>query len=236
VNYVSNSDRDFIVLHIMFGAVVGAALALPADVLPRGWAIFLALVLYNGGLPVYGLYRGYREWFSLWAFAFPLSLWQVFPDWFLSAGLGSLVFPDLGAAYIGTVPVYMALMWTVPVMLLLFFGRRVVAGWSAVKLYVALALLSGLIFGISEATLWMIPIWKAQNVLAYFNAAPYVLLAEFLIGPAAFYAWRRTEGAGAAAKIFAAWIVTLVYTGALAFFYLTVEIILLGGANRAGGL
>lgn len=224
LGYLTNQVRDFIALHAAFAvlALVGLLAPLPW---PKGWTIFALLVIYNCGLVGYGLYRDYKRWLDIWLFVFPLSLMQIFPDWFLSSYPGSLVFPDLGFPFVGTVPIYMGFMWSIPMMVLVYYGWRMRKTASTLRLMLMLALLSGLIFGAAEATLWMVPIWYASESvnLQFGGVALYVILAELLLGPVAYYAYRETRKRSFWLKVWAAFIVMLIYTGALVFWFLLIE-------------
>ncbi len=88
----------------------------PVNIKPGIRMLFL-VIIYNLAILLYGGWRKYDDWSNLWVFAFILSIFQVFPDWFLSAQLNILVFPEDGLAKIGTVSGYMAGLWTIPIFL-----------------------------------------------------------------------------------------------------------------------
>ena len=217
------SERDALILHGVFAIVAAAVLLAPLPVVP-GWRYFLLLVVYNLAVPVLAIRLGYRRWLDIWLFVFPLSLFQVMPDWFLSAILGALVFPDTGFPFIGTVPVYMAFMWSVPVFAILFCTWRMRKKLSRMGAYLLATVLTVLVFGISEATLWMLPIWyAAPHIFTIAYVAVYVLIAEALLGVAAWYAYQSVADRSLPAKVIAAFAVMLIYTGALACTYVLIE-------------
>lgn len=201
--------RDGLILNLLFGAAAFAVFRfLHAPVLGLG---ILALVIgYNVLLPLIARSGGHGDWFDLWAFLLPLSVFQVVPDWVLSQLLGILVFPDVGAPRIGTVPVYMAGMWVIPLFWILWLGGRSTA---------LCGLLALLVFGASE---WAAPIfhlWRPQNVAMHYGIADYVLIPEALLGWAAAFAYRETASAHPLARVAAAAAVSVFYTGALIVSY-----------------
>jgi hypothetical protein len=102
---VQGSDKPLIVAHLVFAMICIATLLTP---FPRGWQFALLVLLYNIGLPVLASRFQRSDWLSIWVFVLPLSIFQVFPDWWLSAQLKTLVFPEDGFFKIGTVSAYMA--------------------------------------------------------------------------------------------------------------------------------
>ena len=61
-----------------------------------GIKLFILVLSYNLLIPLVGLFRKNSDWIKLWIFVFLISLFQIFPDWFLSAQLNILVFPEDG--------------------------------------------------------------------------------------------------------------------------------------------
>ncbi|MCR9142227.1 MAG: hypothetical protein NXI24_08240 [bacterium] len=220
---LSSTEKHAIYFHLVFAAVTAAFLLAPTG--PEiGWKIFLLLVVYNIALPVLGRRLGHDRWFDLWLFVFPLSLLQIFPDWFMSAVLNSLVFPDTGFPFIGTVGAYMGLMWSIPLFAILFVTWRARKNLSRAGAYVLVVVLTVVTFGIAEATLWVIPIWyAAPHILAPAYIAVYVIIGEAILGIAAWYAYQTVADRGIGSKLVAALAVMLIYTGAIAVSYLLVE-------------
>jgi len=160
---------------------------------------------------------------DLWAFVLPVSVLQVLPDWFLSAALGVLVFPEDGFPKIGTVSGYMAGLWTIPLFVVVLTGRAVEARAGVVAGAWTAALTALGVFWASEETLWRVPVWHARDVATVGHAAVYVLVPEAILGAAAYDAYRLAAGRHPSTKLLRAGTVTLVYTGALAVAYLLVE-------------
>ncbi|MEQ9366865.1 MAG: hypothetical protein RIF32_21675 [Leptospirales bacterium] len=220
---LSSSEKHAIVLHLAFGALTAAFLLAPIG--PAiGWKMFLLLVVYNIAVPVLGRRLGHERWVDLWLFVFPLSLLQIFPDWFMSAVLGSLIFPDTGFPYIGTVGAYMGLMWSIPLFAILFTTWRVRKKLSRAGAYLLAVALTVVTFGVAEATLWVIPIWyAAPHILAPAYIAVYVIIGEAFLGLAAWYAYLTVADRGLGSKLVAALAVMLIYTGSIAVSYLLIE-------------
>lgn len=110
--------------HAVFAAVAVAVLLIPVPAL--GLRVLALVVIYNVALPVFARRTDDDVLWVTWVVLAPMSVLMVLPDWFLSAVLGTLRFPDTGAPYIGTMPLFMAGMWAIaliPVMLL-------APGWS----------------------------------------------------------------------------------------------------------
>lgn len=226
----SGADRreiwDLVVFHVLFAVVCVAALLAPLD-LATGWRLSVCTVSYVVALPFVARRRGHPDWNELWLFLVPLSLFQVLPDWFLSAVLETLVFPDDGSPRVGTVCAYMAGLWVIPLMLVVTSARMIERGtpggpaWRGPALAGLMALL---VFGLAEATSHrLLGSWYARDVWMVGDVAIYVLPAELLLGVATFRAAARVEGAGFGAKVAAAAGVALMYTGALALSYMFVE-------------
>lgn len=215
------SERDALLFYIAFSLTSMAALLLPVG--SMGLRICLLVTVYNIALPVTGYWRKHDTWLSAWAFLLPLSILQVFPDWFLSAQLDSLVFPDSSVPKIGTVSAFMALMWIIPLFIIVLLADSVrdKAGLGAALAVAGLSAL--LIFGAAEMFSWRLDMWHAQNVQQWQHMALYVLPAELLLGVYTYAGFLLTRSQGLAIKLAAAASVMLLYLGALAWFYLVVE-------------
>ena len=217
------NERDL--LWFYSGFTVAALLALFLPLGSLGLRLCALVVLYNIALPLVARWRRHDVWFAAWAFLLPLSILQVFPDWFLSAQLGVLVFPEVGAPMIGSVSSFMALMWVIPLFLVLMAGeatRQRLGTGAGVAAAGAAALL---IFALSETFSWRIPVWYAQDVSMWQHMALYVLPAELVLGVATYSGFLLTRGQAFALKLATAASIMLMYLGALAFFYLLIETI-----------
>jgi hypothetical protein len=224
----TRSEKDAVLFHGAFAVVCAALLAAPV---PSGVGIkLLALVvLYNIALPALSMLRGHAEWTGLWKFAFLVSVFQVFPDWFLSAQLGVLVFPEDGLFKIGTVSGYMAGLWAIPFFIIGFLGLRVEARLGGRSALIAVALASLAVFGMSEMTSWMLPSWYAVNLKGMAgHVALYILVPEIILGLSFYRAFRSVEGQGFARALIGGFLVMLLYLGSACFFYFLVEKIILG--------
>ena len=179
----------------------------------------------QSGGSLLGLRRGYEDWVNLWLFAMILSLFQIFPDWFLSAQLGILALPEDGLFKIGTVSGYMGGLWVIPITLIVYIGRRIETRFSTPKAYFAVGLASLLIFGGSEQTSWMISAWHAQNVIMVGGTAIYILIPEIILGLSSFFCFQQIEISPHWLKIPAGFLLMQLYLGSAVFFYFIIEII-----------
>ena len=100
----------------------GALLLLPRWFAPPqlGQAIAGVVVLYVLVLVAGAWLRSQHELLDALALVIPLSVFQVVPDTMLVQNLGTLAFPDLGAARFGPVPVYMAGLWIAPLLVVIW--------------------------------------------------------------------------------------------------------------------
>jgi hypothetical protein len=219
-------DRDAILLHALFALVAALALTLPLG-MRVGSRLCGLVILYNVALPALAWRRGYAEWLQLWSFLVPLSALQVFPDWFLSTELDVLVFPDIGSPSVGPVPLFMAGLWTIPLFVIVLLGRRIAARSRRNVVFASVVAASLLLFVGSEATLWRIPIWRAQNVATLAHVAIYLLVPEAVLGLSTLLAYESSLRRSIWRKLAAAFAVMLLYLGGVCFFYLIIERLLL---------
>jgi hypothetical protein len=214
------SFPDFLIFHGIFSAMCIGVLFTP---IPRGFQLLILTLIYNIALPVTAYFRKHPTWLELWYFLFPLSVLMVFPDWWLSSYLKILVFPEDGLFKIGTVSAYMAGLWVIPLFILCYLGD-----WARIHLNkgldIMVAGISGfMIFAISEATIWMLGSWYAFNVKMWGKMALYVLPAELILSIVTYQMFKQTRNQSIPFKIWNAFIVMLIYTGALNFFYFFIE-------------
>ncbi|HOD14317.1 MAG: hypothetical protein KBC90_07795 [Spirochaetes bacterium] len=222
---MTREERDALLFHIVFSVLCVPVLLVPGC--RAGLKLFILVLSYNIALPVMAKLRGHAEWTGIWLFALILSVFQVCPDWFLSAQLGVLVFPEDGFPRIGTVSGYMAGLWTIPVFIIIYTAGRVRQRFSGRAAYGAAAVAALVIFGISEQTVWMLPSWHAIQVTMIGHAAVYIIVPEIILGMSCVYAYERVRGRGPAAKVWAAFMVMLLYLGSAAWFYFFIERIIL---------
>ena len=159
---LTRNEKDVFLLHLIFSVICAVVLWAPVG-MPPGVRMLVLVIFYNLALPLVGLMRRYDDWIQLWLFSFILSLFQVFPDWFLSAQLDILVFPEDGLFKIGTVSGYMGGLWTIPIFLIVYTGQQMKVRFSDRYAYLAVAGMALLIFGGSEQTLWILSSWYAKK-------------------------------------------------------------------------
>jgi hypothetical protein len=168
--------------HAVVAVVAVVVLALPSPSL--GVRVTVIVLAYHLGMLLVGRTSWGRGWGRAWLVLAPLSALMVAPDWFLSAELGTLTFPDTGAPFIGTVPLFMAGMWVMalfPLVLLAGwlegrFGRR--AGLAGV------AVAGALLFWAAERLAPVVPLWEPGDVETVGGIAAYVLPAEVMLSAA----------------------------------------------------
>lgn len=216
------SDRDLLMLHLIFTGIVLLVLWVPYSGWQSGWRVGLLTLLYVGFVPAIGAARGHHSWRGLWLFALMLSICQVLPDRFLAEVLVVLVFAEDGFPKVGAVPVYMAGLWTIPIFVCLYVAERSteVRRGSEIAGYVSAAVVGLVLFAGSEAISPLIPIWKAQGVANWGGIAHYVLPAEVALCAAALFAFRTTRNKNLAKRALAAFGTMLLYSGALAVCFL----------------
>ena len=220
------------------GMAVGALLA--------AWHLSIVAIAtslsYDGGAQLWALYR----------FASIVSVFQVLPDAFLVVVLRTLSFSDTSVPRLvaGSVPLYMAAMWSLPLLWVLLACSPPPSpqnlakpnpskpppseqrnGTRASELALA-ATLALVLFGGAEFILTMpwhsLQLWSAtasKRVLGH--VAVYVLPAEAALGGAVLVAHRATQTAdgwgGSLKRVLAGAAVAIFYTGALCLSYLLIE-------------
>ena len=218
---LTEMEKDFVIIHLVFSILCGIVLFIPGILM--GIKLFILVIIYNILIPLVGIWRKYTDWLNIWLFSFILSMLQIWPDWFLSAQLEILVFPEDGLFKIGTVSGYMLFLWAIPIFIILFIGNSANERGSLNATYLIVALMSLLIFGISEMTMWTIGSWYAQNVTMIGHMAVYIIIPEIILGLMAYYMYLTIQEKDHWLKIPAAFIVMLVYLGSAAFFYFLIE-------------
>ncbi|MDF3822035.1 hypothetical protein P3G55_19175 [Leptospira sp. 96542] len=162
--------------------------------------------------------------FQIWKFLIPLSIFMVFPDWFLSSVLQVLVFPEDGFIKIGTVSAYMTGLWVIPLFICVYTGIKMEEkSVSIIGTCVWVSFLGLAIFGISEATMWMLGSWYAQNVKMWNHVAYYVLVPEMILAVTTYLAYQGFSQTFYLLQIGIGFLVMILYVGNLSFFYLLIE-------------
>lgn len=202
-------------------ALLGAALLVwPA--VPTDTAVWTFVLLYNLAWGLWTYRADDRRAFRIWRFILPLSLLQLFPDWFLVESLGTLSFaPHRPTA--GPVPLYMALMWSYPLVVVTHAGMAARRRLGTLSGRLAAAATALVLFGSAELLLTRIPIWQAHDVVTYHGAALYILAAEAFLGLTTFEAFRRTRRSGPGERLVAAALVMVGYLGAAGLSHLVFE-------------
>jgi len=218
---LTEMERDFAIVHLIFSIICAIVLFLSG--IPIGIKLFILVIIYNIMVPLVGIWRKYPDWLNIWLFSFILGMLQIWPDWFLSAQLNVLVFPEDGLFKIGTVSGYMLFLWAIPFFIILFIGYRVSEQVSEHSTYLIVALISLLIFGVSEMTMWTIGSWYAQNVTMVGHTAIYIIIPEVILGISAYLSYRMIQDKTVWIKFPTAFIVMLLYLGSAVFFYFFFE-------------
>ncbi len=221
---ISKSLLDFLIIHLVFVVICISILIIPGYI---GVKLFILVVIYNIILPVYGYLRNHSEWVNIWFFVLLLSVFQIWPDWFLSAELGILGFPDDGFVKIGTVPLYMVGLWVIPLFVIIFVGLEAQERYSRSKAYLIVSLLSLLIFGLAEQTMWMLQSWYAQNVTMIGHLAVYIIIPEIILGLSTYFCYEQIQDKKIILKIPITFVIMLLYFGSATFFYFLVDRILI---------
>ena len=219
----AKTTRDFVIVHFIFVGLCFAVLIIPIPI-AIGIKLFILVTSYNLLISLVGLFRKYNEWVKLWVFVFLISLFQIWPDWFLSAQLNILVFPEDGLFKIGTVSGYMAGLWAIPLFIICFIGLKLKENYSYIKTLIAVGLISLTIFGFSEQSMWMLQSWHPQNVTLIFDhLAIYVIIPEVILGLSTFYYFQKIKDNNYLTLIVVSFIVMLLYLGSASFFYFLFE-------------
>ena len=224
LSFLSQEEFDALIVHLLFSIQCVLVLLFPLDV-PLGIRMVILVLSYNILIPAVGKYRGYSDWIDMWIFSFALSLFQFFPDWFLSEQLDILIFPDDGFVRIGTVSIYMLGLWTIPVFMILFTGIKSKLRYSGRTVYFIVGTIAFLIFTSSE--LFLYTSWHAQNVLMISNVAVYIIIPEILFGLTSFWMYLQIRDKDIFKKIFAAATIMVFYLGNAALSYFILERIIL---------
>ena len=217
------STRDFIIVHFIFIGLCLVVLLIPIPI-AIGIKLFILVVIYNLLIPLVGLFRKNGEWVKLWIFVFIISLFQIWSDWFLSAQLNVLVFPEDGLFKIGTVSGYMAGLWAIPLFLICFVGLKLKEKFSYIKTLFTVGLISLMIFGFSEQSMWMLQSWYPQNVtLVFDHLAVYIIIPEVILGLSTFYYFQKIKEKNYLSLIPVSFFIMLLYLGSASFFYFLFE-------------
>jgi len=220
--YFSDIERDALLVHLVFVLACVAILILPIGI-EIGIKLFILVILYSLLIVVVGLLRDYKEWIYIWIFIFLISVFQIFPDWILSAELNILVFPEDGLFKIGTVSGYMVGLWVIPLFLIIFTGKQLQERFSKRIAYIFVIISSLLIFGLSEQSMWILQSWYAQNVIMIGRLAVYIIVPEIILGVSTYYCYEVIKEKSHLLKIPMAFLIMIIYLGSAVFFYFIID-------------
>ena len=222
------SINDFILIHVIFAVLAAVTLLFPLPGAPVDSKMLLLVILYNALIVVEFSMKGHEEWKIIWLFSFILGLFMVFPDWYLAETLGALVFPTGGLPMIGgSIPLYMAGLWSIPFFIILFVGKEIQKRKSIQMTYGIVSILGVLIFVLSELTLVNLPSWTATVTGMTGNLAWYIIIPELFLGLSAFICYDFVRDKQIWMKIAGAFSVMILYIGNASFFYFLIETLLL---------
>jgi hypothetical protein len=212
---VSRDVRAIVAFHAAF--FVGSGLIALLNAPAKGWAVLALVVAYNIGLPLIARAVGRQDWFALWAFLLPVSIFQVLPDWLLAELVGTLRFPAIGGPRLDdAITLAMGGMWVPPLFIVLALARGR-AVWAA---GIALVVFLG-----SEVMAPVLELWKPTgDTTRVGGVALYVLPAEAALGWAAATAFTLVGARPLAQRVGAALAVSTFYTGALVLAYFLIDV------------
>lgn len=209
--------RRWLVGFAAFAVIAVVGLAVPIGSL--GWRILALVILFHVGTVVLARRTGDDLLWRSWCVLAPLSLLMVLPDWFLSAELARLNFPDTGAPFIGTVPLFMAGMWTIALLPPVLAGT-VVAQRHGPAIGAAAAGGAGLVmFWAAELFAPLIPLWEPVGVAMVGGIATYVILPEIVLSASAYLLVASAGRIPRAATVWLTVLLPFTYTGMLATSY-----------------
>jgi hypothetical protein len=218
-----NQIKDFIIVNSIFTAL--CVLVLAGFALPIGLALFGLCACYV--LLILGVIflRKYQDWLNISQFAFAFGIFNIFPDWFLSAHLKTLVYPEEGIFKIGTIGGYMPLLWFIPMFMILWGFNYLKSVSSRRGAYLIITIIGFVTFLLSEHCFKIMDSWYAAETVKHTigNAAVYVLISEFMLIIYACYLFEMVEKKSVSAKIIAAFILMILYMGSLVFLWFLVE-------------
>ncbi len=221
--------KDFLLIHIIFAVLAAVTLLLPIPTATISGKMLVLVMIYNGLIIVEFYRKGYDEWKSIWIFAFILSLLMVFPDWYLAETLGALQFQPDGFPMIGgSIPIYMAGLWSIPFFIILFVGKETQKRKSLNLAHIIVSFLAVLIFALAEFTLVYLPAWTATVSGMIGNLAWYIIIPELFLGLSAFICYNIVKDQKIWMKIVGAFTVMILYIGNASFFFFLIETLLLG--------
>lgn len=171
--------RSWLIVHASFAVVAVAVLLIPIASL--GMRVFGLVLIYNLMVVVVARRTADEVLWRMWTVLAPMSVLMLLPDWFLGAVLGSITFPDTGAPFIGTMPVFMAFMWTIALLPVCLLGWQVEQRRGATAGFVTAAAAGIALFTVAELLAPALPLWEPVGVREVAGIAVYVLLPELAL-------------------------------------------------------
>lgn len=171
--------RSWIWLHAAFAVIAGLVLLVPVGEV--GVRVLALVIGYNVAVPVLARRTGDDLLWRMWVTLAPMSVLMVLPDWFLGAELGSITFPNTGAPYIGTMPLFMAGMWTIALLPVCLLARQVEDRAGAVGAFLTAAGAGLALFTVAELLAPALPLWEPLGVAEVGGVAVYVLAPELAL-------------------------------------------------------
>jgi len=222
------SIKDILVIHVIFAVLAAITILFPFPGVLVDQKMLIVVIIYNALIVIEFKLKGHAEWKSIWLFSFILSLLMIFPDWYLAETLEALVFPPGGLPFIGgAIPLYMALLWSIPFFIILFVGKEMQKRKSIEMTYAIVSILGVLIFVLSELTLVNLPSWTATVTGITGNLAWYIIIPELFLALTAFICYEYVLEKKIWMKIIGAFAVMVFYIGNASFFYFLIETLLL---------
>ena len=209
--------RDILILHAAFAALCIAVLMIPLGI-SLGVRLFVLVFIYNLAVPGIGTLLGHEDWVDLQLFLLPLGFFILIAESLFCNQLGILQYPEDGFLKIGSVSAYMALMWVIPLFIIVFIGQQVKIHYSQMTSLTAVAALSLLIFGVSEQIMWVLPVgvWNVKRIW-------YFLLPEMFLSISTYACYGVVQYKSILTKMSLAFVTMLFYFSNVVFFYFLVE-------------
>lgn len=174
-----SAPKRWIALHGGFAVVAVAVLLLPAG--QTGIKVLLLVLGYNIAVATTARLTHDDVLWRMWSVLAPMSVLMILPDWFLGAVLGSITFPNTGSPFIGTMPLFMAFMWTIALLPICLLGYWAEGTRGQAAGFITTAIAGFALFLGAEWLAPAIPLWEPVGVAQVLGVAVYVLLPELAL-------------------------------------------------------
>ena len=191
-----------------------------------GISIWSLIIGWYATITVIACQRNHREWILLLKMLIPLCIFFVFPDGYLTSGLGTISFPDMGVGRIFQVSSFMPFMWAIPLFISTMVGRGLERrGAGPYKSAIGAGFIGFVIFLASEVILTMIPLWQhvEGSCTIIGNVAIYVLFPEFCLALMTFLVFHHLSEGPYLLQIFAVFMIMCMYLGNLIVCFMIVD-------------